>query len=109
MIVESVGPELWEVAKGVMIALTTLGVGYLIRTDRNREIRTVELEREVFDRDGDNGLKRKMGRVKTRLDSLEAWRIQQDTIDAIEEEQRQEVGRGRERLRDKLHPPVTEE
>lgn len=92
----------WQAFIGGAVSLIVAGVSYLVWVSRKTEIAVLQLQREVFDPGGENGLKRKMGRVKVRLDELEAWKIRQDTIDAIEEEQMRDVGRQRERLRDKL-------
>lgn len=108
----------WEVAKGTMVALATMGVAYLIRSDRHREILLLRLVREVFDEGGTNGLKWRQDATERRLAelelwkidqprirSLEEWRIEQETVEAVEQERMKHVGRSPERFRDKMPKP----
>jgi hypothetical protein len=90
----------WELAKGVMLTLTTAGVmGMLHLTLRMRDdVR--DLKRDVGELALDS---RDHGE---RLQILESWKTAEDAVTAIEKEMLRNSDRYPERLRDKLHPDL---
>lgn len=109
----AVPAEGWEMAKGVMMALTTLGVGWTAKTVFFLRDDVRDLKRTVGT-DGSNGLKTAVASLSDRLGRIED---RNSRIDAVAEaERRQYPGpeRRRElrRLRDSEFlpaiPPVDE-
>ncbi len=108
-----VGAEPWEIAKGVMLSLSTLGVGYLVKTVRAMEFSVTSLQNIVTGVDGKNGLKGDAKLHDARLDELEIWRTKLDTASVIERElyEGEERRQRSRRIRDKLlnNEPLTGE
>ncbi len=108
-----VGAESWEIAKGVMLSLSTLGVGYLVRAVRTMEFSVRALQITVTGEDGKNGLKSQAGLHDARIDDLEIWRTKLDTASAMERElyEGEERRQRSRRIRDKLlnNEPLTGE
>lgn len=104
-------PEVWEVAKGVMLSLSTLGVGYLVRTIRSVELRMREIEIVVSGVDGKNGLRSAARDHHRRLERIEE---RNDRIDAVAEYEKHnyqgpERRQTSRRLRDQEFPNPLEE
>lgn len=95
---------MWELAKGVMLALVTMGVGYLIKTVRLLEFDMQDVRLTLNGKGGKNGLRGESSLHNDRLDELEAWRIRLDTASAIERElyQGEERRHTARRLRDRM-------
>lgn len=98
------GAEAWDMAKSVMITLSTLGVGYLVKTVRAMEFSVRSLQTTVTGEDGRNGLRGDTKLHNSRLAKLEEWRTKLDTAAAVERElyegeERRQTSR---RVRDKL-------
>lgn len=95
---------IWELAKGVMLSLVTMGVGYLIKTIRLVEFDLRDLRLTVTGTDGKNGIQENTRLHNVRLDVLEAWRIKLDTAAAIERElyEGEERRLNSRRLRDRI-------
>lgn len=78
---------LWDIAKGVMLTLTTAGVGWTARTvfvirDDMRDLKT-----DVHGRDGTNGIKSMVKQLITRVDAIEDRNL---VIDAVAEAEKEE-------------------
>lgn len=102
----NVPTELWELAKGVMLSLVTLGTGYLVRSVRKMEFHVRELQIDVRGIDGTNGLKGTQKEHNQRLEKIEE---RNERIDAVTEYEKQhytgpERRQAHRRLRDKEFP-----
>ncbi len=99
------GAETWELAKGVMLTLVTLGVAYLVRGVRSLEFEVRDIRADVkIAQGGELALKKATHEQDLRLDRLEDWKTKLDTVSEIERElwegtERREKAR---RLRDKV-------
>lgn len=104
--VTQIGVESWEIAKGIMLSLSTLGVGYLVRSVHKMEFAVMELQREVFDKDGNNGLKREAARQKDEIAAIKDRNLAIDTLAKKERDQYQGEERRRHlrRERDQVFP-----
>lgn len=96
--------ELWELLKGTMLALVTMGTGYLIRTVRILEFEMQEVKHTLTGSSGADGLRGESRIHDHRLDELEIWRTKLDTATAIERElyEGEERRLTSRRLRDQL-------
>jgi hypothetical protein len=101
-------PELsqgWEIAKGVMLSLTTIGVAGLFKIMFTMRDDVRDLKKAVGT-DGKNGLLAKEILLAQRLDIIDDRHLQEDTVTEIE----LELSEGkRRRFRDRLRPEQQEE
>ena len=82
-----VNAEAWEIAKGVMLTLVTLGVAYLIRGIRTLEFEVRDIKADVKTaQSGELALKKGAHEHDSRLDVLEIWKAKLDTVSEIERE-----------------------
>ncbi len=81
------GAETWELAKGVMLTLVTLGVAYLVRGVRSLEFEVRDIRADVkIAQGGELALKKATHEQDLRLARLEDWRTKLDTVSEIERE-----------------------
>lgn len=97
--------SLWEIAKGIMLFVSTSLLAWIATTLRRVEQTLVKHEHILIGVDGKNGLRSKVAHNDERLDALEKRNI---AIDAVAEAERDlHPGPDRRhdarRLRDKIH------
>lgn len=97
-----VSAEVWEIIKGVMLALSTMAVTGLLALAWKMRDAVRDLMKEIG-MDGRNGLKARASDHEHRIKELEKWRIGEEAVTEIERELMQDTGRRPSRLRDKLH------
>ncbi|HXG71395.1 MAG TPA: hypothetical protein VNJ04_12390 [Gemmatimonadaceae bacterium] len=73
----------WEVAKGVMLTLTTMGVTWIARTVFLMRDEVVLL-RKCVGMDGKNGLISEGKAHDTRIDDLEHWKTEVHAVEAAD-------------------------
>jgi len=96
----------WELAKGVMLTLTTAGVMGMLHLMLRMRDDVRDLKREVGTGIGGDGLKAASNDHEERIQDLEGWKIAENAITEIEKERLRGSGRFPERLRDNLHPDL---
>lgn len=90
---------IWELVKGVMLTVTTAGVGWTAKTVFTLRDDVRDLKKAVGT-DGKNGLISQANSNTARLDLIDERHLQEDTVTEIE----LELGGGKfRRLRDQLH------
>lgn len=72
-----------------MLTLSTLGVGYLVRTVRSLEVSLRLLQVDVKGEDGHNGIKSETKKHSHRIEAIEKRNAR---IDALAEKERQQYG-----------------
>lgn len=98
--------EGWEIAKGVMLTLTTAGVVWTARTVFGLRDDLRDLKITVIGSDGTNGIASKVKRNTARLDAIEARNLAIDAVVELERKQYEGPNQRRtvRRLRDHLLP-----
>ena len=101
----------WEVAKGVMLTLTTAGVMWSARTLLSVRDRVRDLSSVVMGRDGSNGLKSASKDHEERIQIIEERHSNLDAIAEFEKAQHPGPDRRHEnrRLRDQAFPNPLDE
>lgn len=72
--------ELWEIIKGVMLSLSTLGVGYLVRGVRALEVAVRDLQVDTRGVDGSNGI---IGTQKAHTAEIRAIQSRNHRMDIL--------------------------
>lgn len=99
------GNPTWEIAKGVMLSLSTASILASAALLWRLRDGVRDLKREVCGEDGKNGLKSEMRNVLRRLTAIEARNIAVDAVAEAERELHDGPDRRHHarRLRDKIH------
>lgn len=103
--------QTWEVAKSVMLTLTTLGVAWIARTVFVTRDDVRDLKYDVRGVDGTNGIKSIVKHLDERVGVLEDHKIMLDAVEEAERQQYQgdERRHGARRLRDIIRDEHTGE
>lgn len=93
----------WEIVKGVLITLgAAAAIGsYKMMFGIRDTVR--DTRRDLRGEKGDNGIIGEVKKITDRLEKLEAWKIAEDAVTAVEHELMADTGTHPRRLRDKLH------